>query len=234
MSGIIKYSVLAGILRLCLIMYGEWQDRNFIVKYTDVDYKVFTDAARYVLNGESPYERATYRYTPLLAWMLVLDSTLCIPYGKLLFSICDIMVGWLIYAILSITKISHNKKIICTNLWLFNPLTLTVSTRGNAESLQSVLVLSSVYLILQKRTAMSAISLALGVHFKLYPIVYTLPFFLLLDDTFFYKQSIDHNNMRREWYFVDLLSRLIGFTRIKFALIWLLTLATANGAMYYL
>ena len=231
MSQIVKYSILAGILRLCLITYGEWQDRNFVVKYTDVDYKVFTDAARYVLNGESPYERATYRYTPLLAWMLVPDATLCMSYGKLLFSACDIVVGWLIYAILSIKNISYNKKIICTNLWLFNPLTFAVSTRGNAESLQSVLVLSSVYLILRKRIAMSAISLALGVHFKLYPIIYTLPFFLLLDDTFFCKPSVDHNNMRLS---VNLLPRLIGFTRIKFVMIWLLTLTMANGAMYYL
>ncbi|KAL3242800.1 hypothetical protein MRX96_020966 [Rhipicephalus microplus] len=63
--------VLAGLMRAGLIVVGEWQDQNLQLKYTDVDYHVFTDGAAYVVKGESPFLRETYRYSPLLAVLLV-------------------------------------------------------------------------------------------------------------------------------------------------------------------
>ena len=42
------------LLRLILIAYGQHQDETMEVLYTDVDYKVFTDAARHVYDGGSP------------------------------------------------------------------------------------------------------------------------------------------------------------------------------------
>lgn len=43
-----KWYALAIGIRLVLVLYGEWQDRNMLVKYTDVDYFVFSDAAAFV------------------------------------------------------------------------------------------------------------------------------------------------------------------------------------------
>lgn len=41
--------VASTLLRVGLILYSEWHDAHSVVKYTDIDYRVFSDAARFVL-----------------------------------------------------------------------------------------------------------------------------------------------------------------------------------------
>ncbi|ONK74592.1 uncharacterized protein A4U43_C03F8080 [Asparagus officinalis] len=50
--------LISAILRLALIVYDEWQDSRMVVRYTDIDYSVFSDAADLVLKGNSPFERS--------------------------------------------------------------------------------------------------------------------------------------------------------------------------------
>lgn len=171
------------LLRLGLLLYGRWQDTHSPVKYTDIDYLVFTDAARFVAHGKSPYERATYRYTPLLAWLLLPTtwegSTLLLPghvwfdFGKVLFAAGDVVTGWLVMRILIQKQgMSPERALKFASLWLLNPMVANISTRGSSEGLLAVIVVAMLWAVLQKRVRLAGLLLGLGVHFKIYPFIY--------------------------------------------------------------
>lgn len=77
-------------IRFILTIYGEIQDKYFGINYSDIDYSVYTDAANYLVRGGSPYDRHTYRYTPLLAYLMVPNVLYTHAFGKIMFSLCDI------------------------------------------------------------------------------------------------------------------------------------------------
>eukprot|EP00088_Acartia_fossae_P013422 TRINITY_DN17034_c0_g1_i1.p1 TRINITY_DN17034_c0_g1~~TRINITY_DN17034_c0_g1_i1.p1 ORF type:complete len:409 (+),score=50.51 TRINITY_DN17034_c0_g1_i1:44-1270(+) len=173
----------AALIRLILIGYGQHHDVVSEVKYTDIDYTVFTDAARYVHEGESPYRRLTYRYSPLIAILLTPNIFLTPLFGKILFSCMDILAGYLIYLI-SRQQIGGDEGMskIAALAWLFNPLVMNISTRGSAESLIIVTVLLTIFFYNQKLYILSGIFYGLSIHLKIYPIVYCLALYNPLTD----------------------------------------------------
>lgn len=130
--------------------------------------------------GESPYLRPTYRYTPLLALVLTPNVTLTPVFGKLIFVFFDILTGYFIYKLCINQGVKKREAVICSSLWLLNPMPATVSSRGNAESIMSALVLLSLIFLLENKLKLAAMVYAMSVHVKIYPAVYALQIYLYL------------------------------------------------------
>jgi phosphatidylinositol glycan class M len=182
-GSILNHVIFAAVIRFLLLFYGVVHDKMFTLKYTDVDYIVFTDAARFVKQGRSPFLRDGYRYTPLIAFLLLPD--VYIPFlclGKMLFLMFDILTGCMIYRILKrlTTTVEPDVALICTLIWLYNPLPLVVSTRGSSDSIQTFLVLAVFYCLIKDRIAAAGLLFGLAVHIKIYPVIYIPVIYLLL------------------------------------------------------
>ncbi|OLQ15257.1 GPI mannosyltransferase 1 [Symbiodinium microadriaticum] len=175
-------------LRLILIAVAEVQDYLAEMPYTDVDYQVFTDAAESIALGLSPYEGRTallaaeatrYRYTPLLAFLLLPNVWLHKAWGKLLFSGLDVAAACLLQGIL---QHKRSKRIsLSLALWLFNPFCFTISTRGSGESVVVLLIYAVIYFLeVRKNWPLAALCYGIAVHWRIYPIVNALPIALFL------------------------------------------------------
>ena len=173
------------VLRLVLFFYGIHQDAHSALKYTDIDYFVFTDAARAVSRGSSPYARATYRYTPLLAWILLPTSWsgkdgLWFHSGKALFAVSDIVAGWLIYRLLKKQGMTKQRALKYASVWLLNPMVANISTRGSSEGLLCAMVMATLYAFETGHILPAGALLGLSVHFKIYPFIYGVSMFWAL------------------------------------------------------
>ncbi|KAL3994027.1 Mannosyltransferase (PIG-M) family protein [Acanthocheilonema viteae] len=178
--------LLSFLYRIILVYYGHIHDYLFEVRFTDIDYKVYSDAAKYIFRGQSPYKRATYRYTPLLAWLLM-PVVKWPDFGKILFCAVDVAIGFLYFELSAYSRAtrkdeneSRMKKIVVL-FWLANPLTSIISSRGNADVLVCAAVLWTLYLLMRNQWCAAALIYGLlAVHLKLYPIIYLPSIFLSL------------------------------------------------------
>ncbi|KAI1173574.1 glycosyltransferase family 50 protein [Nemania sp. FL0916] len=230
----------AALLRLGMLLYGLWQDANSPLKYTDIDYLVFTDAARFTFSSpSSPYERETYRYTPLLAWLLyptTFPGPVCFSLGKVLFAAADLLAGYLIIRVLRSHKgMPLGRACAFASIWLLNPMVAAISTRGSSEGLLGVLVTALLWAVLERRVVLSAVLLGLGVHFKIYPFIYAPAVVWWMDDEHMVVATSQKTTGHDRPQVQTLLGKVIAFAtpaRIQLALISFGVFAGLNAAMY--
>lgn len=206
-------------IRLLFLAYGIYQDSHFKVKYTDIDYQVFNDAAKFIYNGDgSPFLRDTYRYTPLLAWIILPNHWFhWYHFSKLTFIISDIITGYLIINLLqnACGVSGKSAQLYTAVIWLLNPMVITISTRGNCETLLCLLIITTFYFLHHGQLIISAMIYGLSIHFKIYPIIYCGPIAFYL------------------WYKYSIFSKKQAFMRlVTFGLVSLSTLIATTYWMY--
>ena len=67
-------------------------------------------------------------------------------------------------------------------LWLYNPLVIGISTRGSAESIIVSLVLLTLHFYRERVFVLAGLAHGLAIHFKIYPIIYSLAYFLSMSE----------------------------------------------------
>lgn len=159
------------LLRVVLFVYSIFQDSTPL-KFTDIDYSVFSDAALLVSKGISPYKRSTYRYTPLLAFLNIPNHFLFSSFGKWIFAIGDLIAGLLMTRLAE--KSTGNIRYWILGVWILNPFVAVISMRGSAESVVCLLILATLEAV-RTNSKISSILFGLSVHFKIFPIIYALP-----------------------------------------------------------
>lgn len=203
-SFIVKYRFLIGLfIRFIIVFVTDYLEYNGLLNYQDIDYLVFTDGARHSLNFESPYKRETFRYSPLMAYIMIPNLIISRAFGKYLFCICDVSIGILIELVLfkqndglnsylytvnksssnlnsnNFTKenvidiISQSKYSKESMFHIFNPLAIAICTRGSSDSLTVFFILIIIYSIEYNKVILSGIFFGFIVHFRLYPVIYS-------------------------------------------------------------
>lgn len=182
------------LIRIGLVAYSIYHDKHFPVAYTDVDYKVFSDAARHVYNGDSPYKRHTYRYSPLIAFMLLPNVFYSRTFGKQLFCLFDVLVAVALKVLVERQLQNRDRENAsriakyCSLFWIYNPMSIAISSRGNADSVPCFFVILSI-LFLQtdvikglSKFIISGIFLGFSIHLRLYPLALSFPMYLSLGE----------------------------------------------------
>ena len=83
--------IISVILRVSLILVANYFEDPQHLSLTDIDYKIYSEAAEYVTQGGSPYDRHTYRYSPLLSYLMIINQYFGFVAGKFVLVFFDLI-----------------------------------------------------------------------------------------------------------------------------------------------
>ena len=71
--------------------------------------------------------------------------------------------------------------IFYASIWIFNPETVIISTRGSNDNIITFLVYVTVFFLLRRHYVIAGFLYGLSIHFKIYPIMYCFVFYFFID-----------------------------------------------------
>jgi phosphatidylinositol glycan class M len=173
----------------------------------------------------SPYTRATYRYTPLLALILTPNEYIHPAFGKILFSVADVLIPVVLRGVL---PQSHSHAWLAL-LWLFNPMPANIATRGSAESILGLLVCATLLAATKQKWFVTAILLGVSVHFKIYPFICGFSLLFAIDDDHHHPPLSEESNTAQSSSWIGWMTNA---QRIHLFLCSATTFLILSGAMY--
>lgn len=136
------------------------------VSMTDIDYLVLRDG----VCSENVFQRATYRYSPLMRHIFLHAAWCRWPWvGKAVLAVSDYLCGWLISSM-------GGRRVF----WDWNPYVIAMSCRGSFDSVAMLLVLLDLKCVSLCRAglaprplvlAAAAAAHGLAVHLRIWPVI---------------------------------------------------------------
>lgn len=182
-------------VRILLIYVSTLVDSYYHFQYTDIDYVVITDGSKFY----NPYNRKTFRYPPIIAWLVIPNHYISQEYGKILFSCIDTICSYIIHLIIIELQLkgnpsdievkgqfTNNKYKLCLTsttivwLWALNPLSICMSTRGSFDCLSSLMLLMTMLHVIKKHFVLAGLWYGLFIHVRIYPIIYVLVYLIYI------------------------------------------------------
>ena len=112
--------------------------------------------------------------TAMKAWIVSPEIALA---TKMPLAICDLIVGYILFKIVSDFTKSENKGLIAAAMWCFCPIVIYMSSvQGQFDTISTLLFLLTVQLLREDRSLLAGLSFGLAVWLKLFPGVCLLLF----------------------------------------------------------
>ena len=180
----IWYLVFISLIIRLIVIYLTVHLENYTsygnLKYTDIDYRVYTAAAALIIQNKSPYELKTYRYPPLLAIIMTPNVLLFHSFGKIFFSFFDAMITYATWKNVELltfdsnNNFENNRNYIWYWICVMNPISINICTRGSSDSIINYLLLMLIYRFQRKQYFIGGLLFGFAIYWRLYPIIYTL------------------------------------------------------------